>query len=128
MLLLISTATHQWAILAIVFGRRLRYGRARAGLEHHGVDVLNKFMLLCIKHVIVTLVKLVPEVGVSGVVPSQDKDKVILVKLGFFVGVRYHVLYHSFDIRLNIIHIFGCSFALHDGVFDDGEIDILLPI
>ena len=74
-------------------------------------------MLLRIKHVIVTLIEIVPEVTVTRIMPCQDKYQVVLLQFGILVRICHNILDHFLYIRLRITRIFNLG-RLLNVIFD----------
>ena len=74
-------------------------------------------MLLCIEHVIVTLIKIIPEVRVTRIMPCQDKYQVILLQFGILVRICHDILDHFLYVRLSITRIFNLR-RLHNVIFN----------
>ena len=74
-------------------------------------------MLLRIKHVIVTLIEIVPEVRVTRIMPCQDKYQVVLLQFGILVRICHNILDHFLYIRLRITRIFNLG-RLLNVIFD----------
>ena len=102
--------------------------RAASCLQHHIIDILYQFVLLRVKHVLVSLVELVPEVGVAGVMSSKNENEIVFLEFCVLVGVGHYIFEHLLDILFRITDVLDLRIGGQDWVLNIRQIDILLSV